>query len=383
MKIITVLYFFFTLFISISAQDSRKINTPIPGIDSAGISIDSGTSLFWQKEMQSRSSVHLQISGEKIFFAGHDGRIFCFDLNGNQVWEYETGGNIGSQPAADSDIIAAGTAEGDLLSIDAVSGEVFQVIGLGEAITSDLIIIDIFNNGRKSKGVVVGTGNGKIYCYDLYTFEMIWENNSAMDSILGKLLLVKNRIIFSSMDKYLYCIDAKTGTINWKWKNSKIKESRRKNINPETYIAAAGEKSVYIIDRQNDFLAGIDLLLGTAAWQKKDLHISNSIRIGSDGNKLFIPGASGNFYIIAAADGKLIKEIKMESGSERVCTDPVEWNNNILFGSSSGKIYFIDPQYNWKTIISLDESIISLSSIRANIFTALSSSGRIIVFRIY
>jgi hypothetical protein len=61
----------------------------------------------------------------------------------------------------------------------------------------------------------------------------------------------------------------------------------------------------------------------------------------------------------------------------------VEWNNNILSGSSSGKIYLIDPQYNWKTIISLDESIISVNSIRANIFTALSSSGRIIVFKIY
>ncbi|MGE5796526.1 MAG: hypothetical protein ACM34N_07065, partial [Ignavibacteria bacterium] len=86
---------------------------------------------------------------------------------------------------------------------------------------------------------------------------------------------------------------------------------------------------------------------------------------------------------ISAAEGKLIKEIKMESGSEKSCTEPVEWNNNILSGSSSGKIYLIDSQFKWKTIISLDESIISVNSIRANIFTALSSSGRIIVFKIY
>lgn len=376
MKVIAALYFFLTLPGSISAQPSSEI-------DSLGITKDSSISLIWQKEIDSRVSIPLLVSGEKIFITAHNGNIFCFDLNGNLIWSYETGGTLISRPAVDNNVLAAGTIEGDLFSIDAVSGEVLQVLGLGEAVTSDLIIIDILKNGSKSKGVVLGTEKGNLYCYDLYTFELIWKNNSAGESILGKLLLIKNRIIFGSRDKYLYCIDAKAGVINWKWKNSKLKEAQEQNVNLNTCIPASDEKLVYIIGPQNKILSAIDLLLGTSVWQKKDFKVSNSIGISQDGKKIFLPGAPGNFYIISAAEGKLIKEIKMESGSEKSCTEPVEWNNNILSGSSSGKIYLIDSQFKWKTIISLDESIISVNSIRANIFTALSSSGRIIVFKIY
>ena len=376
MKAISALYLFLTLLVSNSAQAISKI-------DSLGITKDSSISLIWQKEINLNASIPLLVSGEKIFITAHDGNIFCFDLNGNLIWGYETGGTLISKPAADNDILAAGTIEGDLFSIDAASGEVLQVIGLGEAITSDLIIIDIFNNGNKSKGIVLGTQKGNLYCYDLFTFELIWKNNSAGESILGKLLLIKNRIIFGSRDKYLYCIDAKTGIINWKWKNSKLKETSGQNSNPKNCIPAADEKHVYIIDQPNKILTAIDLLLGTPVWQKKDFKVSNSIGVSREGKKLFLPGAPGNFYIISAADGKLIKEIKMESGSEKSYTEPAEWNNNILSGSSSGKIYLIDSQFNWKTIIFMDESIISVNSIIGNIFTALSSNGRIIVFKIH
>ncbi|HVO75667.1 MAG TPA: PQQ-binding-like beta-propeller repeat protein [Ignavibacteriaceae bacterium] len=378
MKVITVLYFFLVIQISVMGQNRQ--NLAVRGLDSTEIIIDSSISLTWQEEIDRGYSLPLLVSGEKIFLSTKDGAILCFDLNGDSIWNYESGGTLISEPAAADNILAAGTAEGDLLSIDAESGEVIQEIGLGESVTSGIIIIDIFNKGIKSKGVIIGTSKGNLYCYDLYTFELIWGNNSAEDSIEGKIVCIKNRIIFGSRDNYLYCIDAKSGTINWKWRNTKIKESA--GDNPEMYAITADEKNVYVIERQNNFLTGIDLLLGTPVWQKKDLKLSNIIGISGEGKKLFVPGASGIFYIISSSDGKVIREIKMDSGSERTYTGLIEWNNNILFGSSSGKIYLFDSVFNWKPVISLNDSVISVNKIKGNIFTASCNSGRIILFQI-
>jgi outer membrane protein assembly factor BamB len=379
MKIILLIYFLLTLTLTISAQNASNSSQILiqPSKDSAG------TLLLWQKEVESRISAPITVSGKNIFLACADGKIFCFDLDGNLVWNYETGGSIVHKLAAENDVISAGIVEGDLFSFDAVTGELLQVIGLGELITSQPIIVDIINNGQKSKGIVVGTANGNLYCYDLFTFKPIWKNNSAEEAVGNKLVYTKDRIIFASRDNQLYCIDAETGIINWKWNNFKGKKPQVQNENSKTFIPAAGGNIVYIYDPEDKIVSAVDLLLGTTVWQKKYFKGWNSIVISGDNKKLFMNGSSGDLYIISAKEGKLIKEIKINFDPGESYSEPVEWNNNILLYSSSGRIYLIDDQYNWKPIISLaGASINSLANIANNMFAVSTSEGRIVVFKI-
>jgi hypothetical protein len=118
-------------------------------------------------------------SGDKIFNGLKAGKVVCIDRSGKEKWTYQTNGRIYSSPVIENDLILTATNEGDLLSLNANTGSLVHVIGIGETITSEICIFDVEDDGIKTKTVIVGTANGNLYCYDLYTLEPMWINQSA------------------------------------------------------------------------------------------------------------------------------------------------------------------------------------------------------------
>ncbi len=343
----------------------------VPEIDSAQF-IDYGNYVSWKKDLFTNSPASVEASSEKIFSASKDGKVFCFDLNGNKIWEYNTGETIISQPAVEKDILLVGTLEGDLFSFNVNNGNVIQVIGLGEPVTSRLIIIDAVNQDSKTKGVIVGTSNGHIFCYDIYTLENIWENNSAKGMIETRPLLVNNRIIYGSSDGILYCIDARTGILNWKWKDKNLDYSFVRcepvSNNKYVYISTLGK-----------YTYAIDLLLGTTIWK---MDYSSSESTGIDNDKLFVKGLN-KFYIISPNTGKPIKEIKVDYNDDYSASRLIEWKNEIIFGSDNGNVYLIDQKYNLKKLFFTGTAKVnSIQYIKDNIFAVSNIDGKVILFKI-
>ena len=344
----------------------------VPEIDSAQF-IDYGNYVSWKKDLFTNSPASFEASSDKIFSASKDGRVFCFDLNGNKIWEYSTGETIISQPAIEKDILLVGTLEGDLFSFNVNNGNVIQVIGLGEPVTSRLIIVDAVNQDSKTKGVIAATANGNIFCYDIYTLENIWENNSAKGMIETRPLYTNNRIIYGSSDGFLYCIDARTGILNWKWKdkNSDYSFVRCEPVSDNKYV---------YISTLGKYTYAIDLLLGTTIW-KMDHSSSESIGIGNN-DKLFVKG-SNKFYIISSETGKPIKEIKVDYDDDYSASRPLEWKNQIIFGSSNGNVYIIDQKYNLKKLFFAGTAKVNnIQNIKENIFAVSNIDGKVIRFKI-
>jgi len=105
-----------------------------------------------------------------------------------------------------NNIIAIATIEGDLITINSENGEIIQTLGLDEALTSQLVIIETIYNGAKTKAIIVGSSSGKVYCYELTSLELIWVNDSAERMIETLPLVIDDKIIYGSWDNYLYCI---------------------------------------------------------------------------------------------------------------------------------------------------------------------------------
>ena len=351
---------------------SKKKNYTSSKIDSAQF-IDYTNSVSWKKDLNKNIPASIEASNNRIFAASEDGDIYCFDLEGNKLWEYGTGETIISKPAAERDILLAAAIEGDLFAINANNGNVIQVIGLGEPLVSQLIIVDAENQGSKTKGVVAGTSKGELYCYDIYTLENIWENNSAKDAVITLPLYVKNRIIYGSSDGYLYCIDARSGILNWKWKD------KSSNYSFAGCSPVSNGKYVYLSSTGN-YIYAIDLLLGTVIWKTKDYKSWESLGISNDNEKLLIKGLN-NFYIVSSKTGKLIKEIKIDYKPDTSPVKPVEWDNKILFGGENGNVYLIDQNYNWeKLFFAGTAKLNNISNIKDNIFCISNIDGNIIVF---
>ncbi len=356
-----------------------KNDSDISKIDSAQfINYNNGAELVWKKDLKTTMSASLTISDDKIFAATKDGMIHCFNLEGNELWKYNTHSTIFSRPVRDRDVLAVATIEGDLISLNANNGELLQIIGLGEPLTSQLIAIDIINpEGEKSRGVVVGTANGHLYCYDLYSFEQVWENDAAKGMIETKPLVVDGKIIFGSWDNYLYSVNASNGILNWKWT-----EHKNFYYSPAACWPVTDGKNIYV-STPDKFVSKIDLLQGTTVWHKNDFGSWESLGISQDKQKLFVKSITDKFYIVSANAGKLIKKLDIDYGLDTMPAEISDWNNNIIFGSKNGKIYLIDSEYNWKPILFTGTARVhTVQHVKDNLFGASNMDGKIFLFTI-
>jgi outer membrane protein assembly factor BamB len=333
--------------------------------------------ILWQKDLNKTLSAPIVTTENYIYAAAQNGDIFCMDMSGNLIWQNKSGEAILSRLAVSDSVIVAGTAEGDLISFKAANGKIIQTLGLNEPVTSQLITLDGEYNGVPATCVIAGTSKGSLYCYDIISLEMIWENHSAHGLIAGDPLFVNDRIIYGSRDGYLYCVDAKSGIINWKLLKDDSSDNSQVLCKP-----VSDEKSVFVVSQDNT-ISSIDLLLGRTIWQKNNFDAYNSIGISSSKADIFIKSYKDNFFIISAKNGKLIKNIKIGFGTDTAQTNILAWNNNILFGSQDGKIYLIDKNYKWDALLCPETGgIPNIYHVKDDIFAACYIDGKIIVFKL-
>ncbi len=362
-----------------------KTNSPIPEVDSTQFINYTTTSsnseinvkVLWQKELNTSLSASILVTDKNIFAAAINGNVYCFDLSGNLIWKNKTGETIFSKPVEANNILAVGTIVGDLITMDASTGKVIQTIGIDEPITSQLITLDGEYNGQATTGVVLGTAKGSVYCYDINSLEMIWENHSAQGMIETKPLLAGDRIIYGSWDNYLYCIDSRSGIINWKWT-----ENNNFYYSPAACWPVTDGKNVYV-STPDKFVSSIDLMLGTTEWRKNIFDSWETIGISENKENLYIKSYKDNFFIASARNGKLIKNIKVGFGIDTMPIDPIEWNKNIIFGFKDGKIYLIDKNYEWHPLLFLGTCRVqNVFHLKDNIFAASNMDGKIVEFEI-
>lgn len=356
----------------------RKLRTEVTIVDSSQFIKFTGKSeILWQKDQKKSFSTSLLVDEDKIFSSSIDGDVSCFDLRGDLIWQSNLGRTIFSRPALSDNILAVATIEGDLITLNALTGEIIQTLGLAEALTSQLVITEVQYNGQLTKAIITGTSSGKVFCYDLKSMELIWENSSAERMIESLPLVIQDKIIFGSWDNYLYCISKSTGSLIWKWT-----ENKNFYYSPAACWPVSDGKNVFV-STPDKYVSAIDLALGTTVWRKKDFNSWESIGLSNDKKKIFVKSILDKFYIASASDGKLIKEIKVGFSLDTMPNKLVDWNQNIIFGSKNGTVYLIDKSYNIHPLFFMGTSRIhSVQLLNEGIFAASNMDGKIVVFKI-
>lgn len=332
--------------------------------------------ILWQSDQGSTTITNLYTTADRIINTSLEGIITCFDITGKKLWEYDSGENIVSTPVSDGKLLIAATLQGDLISLDINTGKVIQIIGIGEPLTSGLVTTDLVYNGSPTTGVIVATSGGKLFCYDIYSFELIWENDSAQGLIRATPLVFKHRIFFGSQDGFLYSVDARTGALYWKWTDGNdfyTAPSAGTPVTDGSYIyISAPDKNVY----------KIDMLLGVTRW-KQDYNAWESINITADKKYLIIKSISDKIYFARTSNGKRYKLLKMDYGFDLNPGQPIEWKDNFIFGSEKGKVYLVDKEFRWKPLFFAGNARLNLiRHVRDNIFAASNIDGKIICFEI-
>jgi len=310
--------------------------------------------------------------GEKIYSLFKNGTVICLNSEGTEKWKYETNKKIIQPPIIYSDIIILISEDGDVYTINANTGNLFQSIGIGEKITSGASIIDVEEAGDKIKAVIVGTQYGNIYCYDLFTLNPIWTQQFAeydyTFEFSSKLSYSNNKIFFKDKTGNLYCISSVNGMLIWKipatkggWKSgvSFYNSILRENIFPKN-------NNIYLIDVSGNLFC-VDALLGTPKWNLKNLNSSGVVIQGAS-NEFIFATRKNKIAIVSTMLGKVTSEIKLPDATKNESvTDLILVNDKFLVGFSNGWVYSIKVKQKVEKLFRYGYSpIISLTKINGN-----------------
>ena len=347
---------------------------------------NNGAEIIWQKNINVSLSAEPIYWDDKVYAVDYSGLLTCFDSSGTTLWDYDMFGDVISKPAIFEGMIAIATLQGDLIILNAKSGEQIQTIGFDETIIAPLKIFNYTGPQnllmpkytKSNAAIIISTSEGKVICYDLETLQEHWVNNDAKGMIESEPLLIGNKLIYGSWDGHLYCIDNKRGNTIWKWSSSKSFYN-----SPAACAPVTDSKNIYLTTPEKKLFA-IDLRQGVTIWQKKNYNGWESIGISKDKRKLFVKSYKNHFHIVSTITSNWMKDINIKFGLDNMPTTPIEWNSNIIFGAQNGNVYLIDKNKKYKSLLFLgDARVHSVQQIGYNKFLASNMDGQIVVFKLY
>jgi outer membrane protein assembly factor BamB len=344
-------------------------------IDSTIQNQESSLQKLWEIDIQTSSSTNLIVSENKIYTTTDDGLVHCYLLNGQEKWIAEVFGDIKSNVVLFKDLFLTATISGDLYSINSNNGDVVQVIGVGENITTDLSLVDLTTSTMKSMGVVFGTDKGNIFCYDIFTFEMTWKINLSPQSLITKPVVINDKIIFKNSLTSIYCVNAKSGLLTWKYDLSE-KEGFNNNSNTLT-----NGKSIFSISSSGEIIA-LDLMVGKKLWSTTAIDVIPQIAFSIDKQKLILLNKKGEIIFISLKDGKELNKIDlMKPGLFSFILATNE--ENIFVGFSDGSLYNINKKNKVQPLTSpTNTPLASINIIKNDELIVKDINGKIIFYKI-
>lgn len=369
-RMFIVLLLFFNITISAYHQTHN-----LTKIDSIIQIQDTALQKVWEINSGSFSSTRILNNSNWIYSTSDSGIVTCYDFNGNQKWITEILGTTTNNSALYKDILLIATVEGDLYSINSNNGEILQVVGIGENITSDLALIEISTADIKTISVVLGTSEGNIFCYDAFSFELLWQKNISTSPIISSPLIEKDKVVILNDDFSLYCVNSKSGSLIWKYEFSV-----EQNFSAKNFPVSDG-KNIFSLSTDKKIFA-LDILLGKKIWSSNTKGVLNQFYIIPDNQELFLIDDKGMMTIYSTKNGEETNIIDFKK-SELFSFIIAEDRENTLVGFSDGSLYMFDSKFVSKELISANQfPIISLYIISRDEFIVKDINGKIKFYKI-
>lgn len=179
-----------------------------------------------------------------------------------------------------------------------------------------------------SRYAVVGSDDGKIYCYDTDSFRIRWSYKTG-NMVRSSPVIAGNVAVCGSDDGSMYCIGLERGDLIWSYKTGGFIRSSALVMNNKVYFGSLDNK-VYCVD----ILSGKKLWIGQTGGE---VHGSPTY---VESSKLVVIGSqSKSMYAFEAESGRLVWTY--ETGSE-VYASCSTADDRIFFGTDGGKFFCLD-----------------------------------------
>jgi len=247
--------------------------------------------------------------------------VYCLDVDGNEIWTFETSGDLDSSPSVVDSKIYIGNENGNVYCLDADTGDKIWSVKTGDRAVSSPIIV----YGK----VTIGSMDGNVYCLDADTGEKVWSNQIGID-IRSSPAVVNGKVYIGN-----YCLDANNGNKIWRSEIGTSLVSSPAVYNNKIYIGSVNEK-VHCLDADT----------GEKIWS---YHTGSMIRQSSPAiayGKVYVGTAFRYLYCLDAENGDYIWSVKT---GDRAVSSPAVCDGKVYIGSFDKNLYCFDA-YNGSKI---------------------------------
>jgi len=259
------------------------------------------------------------VIGSMLFIGSYDKNLYAIGIDdGKEIWRFSTGGEIASSPFVHGNLVLVGSKDGYLYALDKKTGKNIWKFKTGDWVAASPTV---WNDK-----IYIGSFDENIYCLslegkELWRFKMgaeIWALHQSP-------VIYKGILYFSSMDGYIYALNADTGKEIWKAKTGKYGNAVQPFVNEVFVLQPSRDGILFAFTRE-----------GKERWRFNLGNLPSGATIYKD--KIIIGNESGILRAISF-DGE---ELWRFHTGGKIFGCPVIWNNRIIFGSYDCHLYSVD-----------------------------------------
>ncbi len=273
-------------------------------------------------------------SDHTIVYGTSEGQLKCLDIKTKKIlWATDKGSTIYSTPFMGAGVVVSANSDGEVAGYNRKNGKKLWSFNMGSAVPGDGVA------DEKGYGYIGGSF-GEFVKFNCKNGRIEWKKKIGDGLFQGRPTIAGDKILAGCWDKYLYCIDANTGDVAWKWTNG----SAQKLYSPGNVVPVVSHGKVIIVAPDNRMTA-INLADGEQLWRTNLNKVRESLCLSKDGERVYAK-TMNDVLICASAvsdDFEQVWASDCKYGYEHTPCPPAEMENGIVFLTNRrGQVFAVD-----------------------------------------
>jgi outer membrane protein assembly factor BamB len=272
------------------------------------------------------------VAGGSVFAAAADGTVVRLDAaSGRQIWRVRVPATLSGGVGADEKLVAVGSAEGEVIALDADGGVVWRARVSSEVLSAPVVAGDL---------VVVRSADSRIFALDARDGRRRWLFQRAAPALAVRSpagAVVGGGYVFAGFSGgKLVAVALANGGLRWEGAVSQPKGTTElERVSDVVGVPWVGEREACAVAFQGR-VACFDLGNGNQLWARD---ISSSAGLGVDARAVYVAEDRGAVTSFERTSGRSFW--RQDKLANRRLTSPLPVGPEVAFGDLEGQVHLL------------------------------------------
>jgi outer membrane protein assembly factor BamB len=355
-RVIPVLIFL--AFFCLCAMDSAAQAGALFRGDAARTGIYAGAApksiehVLWEFKTGGRVISSPVMADGAVYVGSNDHFLHALDAaSGKELWKFQTGANVNSTPAVAGDAVYFLSLDGNAYAVDARTGKQLwkfatggesrlNLAGIYGLLPAREVVPDVWDFYLSSPVVVDGTvyfgsGDHNVYALDARTGTLRWKFQAG-DVVHSSPAIVDGVLYIGCWDGAMYALNAKTGQLIWKFATGVDATHFMQGI-PGSAAVVGG---IVVFGSRDNNIYALDAKSGKELWRQ-----------GNHGSWVIAsPAILDGIVYVTTSDTMVLRALELKTGAELFTlpykaygfSSPAVVDGHAYFGTFDGAVYDAD-----------------------------------------